>query len=138
MSEYLTMKLEIVEKEDIIAALEKIGIPFEVHDEAVNLQGYQGDTRNQKAEIVIRRQYVGASANDVGFKWNEKEERWDMIVSDYDNSSNLVGTFKQMYNLVLIERLADENLRSCEVIEGSIPTALKGKQTIKLRIGGGF
>lgn len=134
MSEYITMKMEIQDKADIIAALEKIGIPFEVHDEPVNLQGYMGDTRKQTAEIIVRRQNVGGSSNDLGFKWDEKGQKWDMIVSDYDNHGNLVGTFKQMHNLVMLERLADESMRTCEIIEGHIPTGLKQVQTIKLRI----
>ena len=134
MSEYITMNLNIESKEDIIAALEKIGVPHEVHDTAVNLHGYTGDTRKQTAEIVVRRQHVGGAANDLGFKWNEKDGRWDMIVSDYDRGGNLVGTFKQMINLVMLERLAEDSMRTCEIIEGNLPTALKQRQTIKLRI----
>lgn len=138
MSEYITMKLDIESKEDIIAALEKLGFEvgkqIEIHDEPVHLQGYQGDARVDVAEIVVRRQYVGSASNDLGFKWNEEEKKWDMIVSDFDRGSSLTGTFQQMVNLVMIERLADESMRSCEIIEGELPNALKQSRTIKLRI----
>lgn len=45
-----------------------MGYKPEVHEKAVNLYGYQGDKRNQKAHIVIPRKQVGNASNDVGFE----------------------------------------------------------------------
>jgi len=136
MSEYLTMKLDIEDKMDIIAALEKIGLPFEEHDTATNLHGYQGDTRKQTAEIVVRRQHIGGSSNDLGFKWNEKTKKWDMIVSDYDNHSPLVKTFEQVVTVGMLQRACEDSMRTCEIVSGSIPTSIKSttQQPIRLRI----
>jgi hypothetical protein len=136
MSEYLTMKLDIEDKEDIVAALEKIGIPFETHDTAVNLHGYQGDTRKQTAEIVIRRQHIGGASNDLGFKWNGETKKWEMIVSDYDNHSPLVKTFEQVVTVVMLQRACEDSMRTCEIVSGSIPTNIKSttQQPIRLRI----
>ena len=69
MSHYTTCELEIKDREAFIDALIELwskarGIPLtremiEVHDEPVNLIGYGGDTRDQKANIVIRKKNVG-------------------------------------------------------------------------------
>lgn len=58
---------------------------IEVHDTPANLVGYRGDTRAQKANIIIRRQYVGSASNDLGFLYNEETGAYDVIVSDYDS-----------------------------------------------------
>ena len=136
MSEYLTMTLDIESKDDITAALDRIGIPYEVHDTAVKLQGYMGDTRKQTAEVVVRRQHIGGSSNDLGFKWNEETKRWDMIVSDFDNHSSLVKTFQQVVTIGMLERVSDQSMRTCEIVSGNIPTNLKStnQQPIRLRI----
>jgi hypothetical protein len=56
-----------------------------VHNEAQNLYGYQGDKREQTAEIIIRRKYVGGAANDIGFKL-QSDGTYQAIISDYDRT----------------------------------------------------
>ena len=55
----------------------------EDHEEAQNLYGYQGDKRAQKANIIVRRKYVGGSSNDIGFEKKE-DGTYAAIISDYD------------------------------------------------------
>ena len=45
-----------------------MGLTPEVHEESKNLHGYQGDTRSQKAHIIVPRVQVGNASNDVGFE----------------------------------------------------------------------
>lgn len=52
----------------LIQTIKEMGYEPEVHKKAVNLHGYQGDKRTQKAHIVIPRKQVGRASNDVGFE----------------------------------------------------------------------
>lgn len=63
---------------------------FEEHEVAQNLYGYGGDKRQQKANIIVRRKYVGSAANDVGFLRRD-DGSYELIISEYDRS----GTKKQ-------------------------------------------
>jgi len=55
----------------------------QVHKEAIHLHGYTGDKRQQTAEIVIPRRFVGGAANDIGFKLQE-DGTYEAIISEYD------------------------------------------------------
>src|SRR5210317_670333 len=71
MSHFVECRTEFRDPQALIAALIECGFAadqIEVHAEAVPLYGYQGDTREQRAHVVIRRQHVGSGANDVGWQ----------------------------------------------------------------------
>jgi hypothetical protein len=60
----------------------------EIHDEPVNLIGYQGDTREQKANVVCRRAFVnrymgGGLSNDAGWLIGD-DGAFEAVISDYD------------------------------------------------------
>jgi hypothetical protein len=91
VSHFSKVKTKITDKSCLIKALEDMGFAqnqIEVHDKPTNLYGYQGDKREQQAEIVIRRQYVGGAANDMGF-FLQDDGTWGAIVSDYDRTSGM-------------------------------------------------
>ena len=100
MSEYTEVELEIKDPECLKAALLELGYKFEEHKEPQKLKGYQGDDRDQKAHIIVRRKYVGSSANDVGFLKDGKH--YKMIISEFDRhagsqSVNFMSKLKQTY-----------------------------------------
>ncbi len=71
---------------------------IEVHEEAKNLYGYQGDKRKQKAHIIIRKKYVGSSSNDIGFL--KKDGKYLTIASAYDRAwrtGKKINKLKQTY-----------------------------------------
>jgi hypothetical protein len=87
MSHYTVLKTELRNKKNILKALSKLGYTedkVEVHETAQNLYGYQGDKREQTAEIIIRRKYVGGAANDIGFKL-QKDGTYQAEISEYDS-----------------------------------------------------
>lgn len=47
--------------------------------------GYQGDTRAEKAHIIVRRKFVGGSSNDIGFLRNS-EGQYEAIISEFDKT----------------------------------------------------
>lgn len=72
MSHYTSGKILIRDKDCLIGALNEMGhTHLEVHEQPVNLHGYRGDVRAQKAHVVIRRQHVGGAANDIGFLFQD-------------------------------------------------------------------
>lgn len=58
---------------------------IEVYHDPKNLVGYKGDTRSEKAHIIIRRKNIGEYSNDLGFVKNENDH-YEAIISDYDSS----------------------------------------------------
>jgi len=60
---------------------------IEVHVEAQALQGFEGDDREQKAHVILRRKFVGAYSNDIGFL-RGADGRFTAIVSDFDRSTH--------------------------------------------------
>ncbi len=85
MSAYIVIATPMTDRECLLAALRDVGLDaknIEIHDTAVPLVGFEGTQREQVANLVIRRQFVGASSNDVGFLATPTGYR--MIVSDYD------------------------------------------------------
>ena len=70
----------------LVKALQRAGFradQIEVHDEAQHLYGYRGDQRPEKANVIIRRKFVGGASNDIGFE-RQADGTYKAIVSDYD------------------------------------------------------
>lgn len=88
MSAYIALMTPMTDEECLIGALADVGFDrtkLEVHASPVALTGYQGDRREQRANLVIRRQHVGQDSNDLGFL--ASPTGYQAIVSDYDRRS---------------------------------------------------
>lgn len=59
-----------------------MGYNPQVFKEAQQLEGYQGDKRENKAHIIIPRRQVGVSSNDVGFE--RSKNGFKLHASEYD------------------------------------------------------
>lgn len=85
MSHYVDIEMQITDRAALVRALERMGFKnkIEVYDKAENLYGYQGDQRKQKANVIIRRKFVGSASNDIGF---EKQDRgfFTAHISEFD------------------------------------------------------
>ena len=103
MSEYLICETAYNDADSIKAALEELGYVYEEHQQAQSLLGYRGDKRTQKAHIIVRRQHVGASANDVGFH-RKADGTFELIISEFDISGSkkqavdFTKNMKRMYS----------------------------------------
>jgi hypothetical protein len=88
MSAYHTQKTQYKDRDALVEALGEQGYKtVEVHEVATNLYGYHGDMRSQKANVIVRRQYVGSAANDLGFV-KEEDGTYSAIVSSYDSGKH--------------------------------------------------
>lgn len=89
MSEYHQIDVQFADRELLEIALkewaDQSGRQFESHRSPVNLYGFQGDERAEKAHMVIRRYHVSRSANDLGFLVNG--DKITVIISEFDQSN---------------------------------------------------
>lgn len=112
MSAYKKIECEIVDKDCLLEALKLLGFSPDVFVEPEKLKGYRGDQRNEVANIVISRdqvnKFTGAS-NDIGFLWNESENKYDFIVSDYDVAKKMDQRIIQAYVKVVLEKALAKN-----------------------------
>ena len=112
MSAYKKIECEIVDKDCLLEALSLLGFSPDVLNEPKNLKGYRGDERKEVAHIIIPRdqvnKFTGAS-NDIGFFWNEIEQKYDFICSDYDKAKSMDQRIIQAYVKVAIEKALAKN-----------------------------
>ena len=121
MSAYITLMTPLMDRECLLAALADLGFgsnKVEVHEEPVNLVGYEASNRTQVANIVIRRQHVGAASNDIGFL--ATATGYQAFISDFDRSRygtewlNRLGASYRSHWSAKQERIAEEERRRLE------------------------
>ncbi len=84
MSHYTSVECQIKSTQALKDALVELGYTeIEESDVPLGLYGYHGDLRPEKANIVVRRKFVGGASNDIGFLRNI-DGTWSAIVSDFD------------------------------------------------------
>ena len=112
MSAYNTLKTSYKDKECLVAALSEQGYKnVEVHEQPQTLIDYHGSPRPQKANVIVRRVYIGAAANDLGFV-RTADGTYSAIVSDYDSHRHNPGWFdslKKHYSEKVIVKTAEKN-----------------------------
>ena len=68
MSHYAVIETQIASGKHLVQALRDMGFQqVEVHAQPQPLIGWIGDRRVTKANIIIRREHIGACSNDIGF-----------------------------------------------------------------------
>jgi glutaredoxin len=83
---------------------------IENHEIAVSLKGYQNDIRQQTANVIIRRNHVGGSSNDIGFA-KQGDGTYQAIISDFDSSyysKQWLGHLQMHYNIEKTKISLDE------------------------------
>jgi Protein of unknown function (DUF1257) len=89
MSAFHSLKTLFKDRDSLVAALHAQGYTdVEVHDVAQSLTGYHGDRRPQKANVIVRRQFVGAASNDLGWEWDAKSGTFTQHISDFDKGKH--------------------------------------------------
>jgi hypothetical protein len=110
------------------AALADLGYSEVEEGEALSLTGYQGDRRPQTAELVIRRRYLGAASNDIGFA--RGSDGYTPIVSEYDQRTLLGGQFLVRLRTAYSEHVVEEVRRR---LHGTAHRTVDG-HVVKIRI----
>lgn len=113
MSHFTCIRTQIKNVNALEKALADVGFEqVEVHQTARPLYGYQGDVREQTAEVIIRRQYIGSESNDIGFK-RQEDGHFEAIISEYD-----CGQYSQDWLNQLSQRYAYHTLMVMAQQEG--------------------
>lgn len=112
MSHYAQLETQLHSRDHLVHALVDLGFTHvEVYDQPQPLVGWQGDSRQQKAEVIIRRQHVGACSNDLGFA-RDSDGNYRALISDFDSfrfNGAWLNRLHQRYAYhVSRERLADQ------------------------------
>jgi Protein of unknown function (DUF1257) len=124
MSHFSKISVKFKDQACLVEALQRFGFYPQIHDQPVNLSGYRGDTREQTAHIVVPRNQISFSSNDLGFYWNGNE--YECFISDYDKSygqakkgfglgSQFLPLLQQEYINLYLPKLA--SLLGGEVVE---------------------
>ncbi len=129
MSKYMTFtSAAFKDRQCLLNALAECGYAETEEGEALSLYGYRGDRREETAQIVVRRKYIGAASNDLGFQ--KTDAGYVPVISEFDQRTMMQGKFltalRTNYNLKSAEKLA-RNLR------GTLHQERVGS-TIKIRI----
>ncbi len=129
MSKYMTFtSAAFKDRECLLEALSECGYGTVEEGEAISLYGYRGDKREETAQIVVRRKFIGAASNDLGFQ--KTEAGYVPVISEYDRSFMMQGKFltalRTNYHLKSAEKLA-RSLRGKLIRE-------RVGSTIKIRI----
>ena len=132
MSEYITINVEYNDAECIKVTLKEMGYVFEEHNTEQSLYGYHGDARSQKAHIIIRRQHVGAAANDVGFR-KTSNGNYEIIISEYDQrqGSKSAENFLTKMRAIYTKHKHLKQLKKMGKTITSVKTTADGKIKIK-------
>lgn len=112
----------------LLAALAELGYTQVDQGENLPLYGYEGDRRPETATLVIRRQHVGSSSNDLGFA--RGVDGYFPIISDYDQQTLLGGQFLPKLRVAYAERVV-EAVR--QRLRGSLRRTVEGS-VVKLRV----
>ena len=98
MSAYRQMNTVMNDEMCLYKALTKRFKAVERHKVPTNLYGFQGDKRPDLANLIVRRQHVGGSSNDIGFLKNDSGN-YTANISSYDSHK---------YNQQWMEKLAQD------------------------------
>jgi hypothetical protein len=138
MSAYKKIKCEIVNKNILLQSLECLGFSPTEYKEATKLRGFRGDLRNYTAEIIIpkeqlNKQFTQAS-NDLGFKWNDLDKKYDLICSDYDMGLKIPERIKQAYAKIAIENAINERKFTIQYITPNKEIQQRKRSKVEIKV----
>lgn len=111
MSHYTTLETVFTDADSLLRGLKYLGFDVvEFHETPTPLFGYLGDKRAEKANIIVRREYVGRLSNDIGFIRNA-QGAFQAIVSDYDKAvygERWMRKLRVEYSKACVYSFADE------------------------------
>jgi hypothetical protein len=87
MSHFSQIAVKFKDQSCLVEALQRFGFYPQIHKQPVNLHGYQGDKREQTAQIIVPRNQISSLSNDLGFYWNGTE--YECLISEYDQGAGM-------------------------------------------------
>jgi len=125
VSEFKLIETEFKDGDVLVESLKEMGYNPEIHETPVNLYGYKGDKRQQKAHIVIPRRQVGAASNDVGFE--KVGDKYKLHASQFDSAwregikiKKLKMTYSEKKVMKIVKKTNRFSFKSRQEKEGKI------------------
>src|SRR5262245_17415285 len=112
----------------LLAALGDLGYGQIEEGEALPLFGFQGDRREETAEVVVRRKHLGRLSNDLGFA--RTADGLVPVISEFDQRTLLEGQFLPRLRAAYGERVVEAVRQS---VRGTVHRAVEGS-LVKLRV----
>lgn len=135
ISEYAKLEAQYKDRECLVSALAEMGYDHvEVHDEAQQLYNYRGrattylDASGDKANVIVRRNFVGGAANDLGFA-KQADGKYSAIVSRFDTAKHNTKWFSQLKDKYLDKVTTKEAKRRGLKLHSR--TVVNGKLVVK-------
>jgi hypothetical protein len=95
----------------LVQALMRVGgwtvEQIELHVEPTNLYGYHGDRRADLANVIVRRKFIGAASNDIGFL-KQADGTYNVIISEFDRHKFTEGWETRLTDAYNEERVIKE------------------------------
>jgi hypothetical protein len=115
MSHFTVVRTQLRDEPALLKALADLGFPHvECHETPQPLYGFEGDMREDVAEVIVRRQYVGSASNDLGFK-RAADGSYTAVISEYDREAKndaWLGKLSQRYALhMAVETLSKQGYK---------------------------
>lgn len=85
MSHFSQISIKFKDQACLVEALQRFGFYPNIHDKPVHLYGWLGDKREQVAHIIVPRNQISNSSNDLGFFWDGTE--YQCFISEYDQNN---------------------------------------------------
>jgi hypothetical protein len=112
----------------LLAALADLGYDHVEEGDALPLFGFQGDRREETAEVVVRRQHLGRLSNDLGFA--RTDGGLVPVISEFDQRTLLGGRFLARLRTAYSERVVEAVRRS---VRGTARHTVEGG-LVKIRV----
>lgn len=135
MSHYVECKTKMTDTAALVDALVAMGYArehIELHEVPQSLYGYENRARPERANIIIRRQYVGNAANDIGWQ-RAADGTLQAFISEFDGRHNFTpmrqAQLAQEYSAAVVCRQARASGRTVQrtvLPDGRIQLAIAG------------
>jgi len=109
MSAYKTIQCSLKDKNILIESLKNIGWEPVCYKASKPLQGFEGDSRPQRAEIVVPKSQISTSSNDLGFSYDSQNKEYLMLCSLYDLHTGVGDKVQQSYATTAIKKALEKN-----------------------------
>ena len=129
MSRYIQFdQITFTDQRLLLAALKELGYSDVEVGDGLPLYGYRGDRRPETAEVVVRRQHVGAASNDLGF--TRTPQGLVPLISEYDLQTLRGGRFLVHLRTAYSEQVVEEVRRR---LHGTARRTAEGS-LVKIRV----
>lgn len=120
MSQFLIVQTNFTNWKALQRALVNMGFSLDKQVFSItpkNLKGYLNDTRQDKAQLILPKCFVGRSSNDLGFL-KGKNGKIKAIVSEFDQKNNYgkewLNKLKMHYNAHAVQMKYSEQGWQCK------------------------